>query len=327
MLAAAVLVVCAVCLAALWRRERALRLRAEHLRQQERTGRTRAEHALAASAASRAAPDTSDHDFSCRAIGHLRSVFRRRDGTPRQPGLVPSARAVLEVSGVSDARAALEGLEEFSHCWVIFSFHANTNAHRAPGQFKSKIRPPKLGGRAMGVFATRSPHHPCGIGMSVARIDRIVGAAIHLSGVDIIDGTPVLDVKPYIAFSDALPAGAVRSPAWLDEPFPAHPVALSAAAETQLADFYARAGAAQRRQSLYAGAAEAAAFVREALRLDVRSAAQRARGAASHTALLDAFSVRFAYGPAGVCVEACEPLPASWRPQQQQQEDDGGPEA
>lgn len=133
-------------------------------------------------------------------IGYVTSCFKEKFGTPRQPLLVPEAKATLKIRGDLNPKEALCGLEEFSHIWIVFDFHKNANK-----QFNAKIYPPRLGGDKIGVFATRSPHRPNAIGISAAKLDGIVGDTIYISGVDIIEGTPVLDIKPYLPEFDSVP--------------------------------------------------------------------------------------------------------------------------
>ncbi len=133
------------------------------------------------------------------SIGIVRSCFKERFGIPRQGSLAPSAWARLELKlEEGEAEDALRGLEGFSHVWLVFAFHEAKGA-------KALVRPPRLGGaRKLGVFATRSPHRPNPLGLTLARLERIEGATLHLSGVDLLDGTPVFDVKPYLPYSDAV---------------------------------------------------------------------------------------------------------------------------
>lgn len=138
-------------------------------------------------------------------IGYLRSPYREKFGVPRQPGLVDAAACRLELVPPYDAPESVRGLEEFTHVWVLFSFHLAREAG-----WKPLVRPPRLGGnRKLGVFASRAPFRPNHIGMSAAALDRVVieqgRAVIHLSGLDVVDGTPVLDLKPYVPYADCLP--------------------------------------------------------------------------------------------------------------------------
>eukprot|EP00039_Didymoeca_costata_P003593 m.68601 g.68601 ORF g.68601 m.68601 type:complete len:371 (-) comp11982_c0_seq1:39-1151(-) len=150
---------------------------------------------------------------SIKPIGYLQSCFVRKNGTPRQGGLSTHARASLKLQCFSDASPALEGLHEYSHVWVLFVFHQNNKASAKP-----KVAPPRVGtGPRVGVFSTRSPHRPNSIGLSLARVGRITEDTVHLDGLDVLDGTPILDIKPYIPLYDnPQNLGAeVRIPEWL----------------------------------------------------------------------------------------------------------------
>jgi len=143
--------------------------------------------------------------FDVRPVGVLHSPFRERFGIPRQPGLVPEVPGRLVFLPPYDRPEAVEGLEAFSHVWLLFRFHANPDAGAA-----LTVRPPRLGGnRRVGVFASRSPHRPNAIGLSVVRLEAVeqteAGPVLRLRGVDLLDGTPVLDVKPYVPYADAVP--------------------------------------------------------------------------------------------------------------------------
>ncbi|MDQ2076601.1 tRNA (N6-threonylcarbamoyladenosine(37)-N6)-methyltransferase TrmO [Marinimicrobium sp. ABcell2] len=142
--------------------------------------------------------------FEFHIIGYIRSCFTDKFGVPRQPGLVPAARAQLELIPPYDDPQTLVGLEDCSHIWVQFVFH------RPPGkQWKARVRPPRLGGnKSLGVFATRSPLRPNPIGLSAVKLEGIGREPgklwLELSGIDLLDGTPVLDIKPYVPYTDAL---------------------------------------------------------------------------------------------------------------------------
>lgn len=141
--------------------------------------------------------------FSFHPIGTVHSVYRLCVGTPRQGLLAPHARGQIELTALHlDAVAGLEG---FSHIWVIFCFHLNTlpkNESKQP----SKVAPPALGGVKVGVLATRSPHRPNPIGMTLCKLDGIrtpkikqqLVTILDVSGLDLVDGTPVLDIKPFV---------------------------------------------------------------------------------------------------------------------------------
>ncbi|MBN2685114.1 MAG: tRNA (N6-threonylcarbamoyladenosine(37)-N6)-methyltransferase TrmO [Pontiellaceae bacterium] len=142
-----------------------------------------------------------DDNLQMKPIGRIHSCFGEKFGIPRQPGLVPSATATLELLPPCNTQEALRGLSEFSHLWIIFLFHQT-----ARDQWKATVRPPRLGGNErIGVFASRSNFRPNPIGLSVVKLLSIKGTTLELSGGDFLDGTPVLDIKPYIPYADAIP--------------------------------------------------------------------------------------------------------------------------
>lgn len=133
-------------------------------------------------------------------IGVIESCYPDKFGTPRQPGLVPEALAKLKIKREWQPEQALQGLEGFSHVWIIFEFHKNSNT-----RYHAKVHPPRMQGESIGVFATRSPHRPNPIGLSLVKIEKIEGDTLYISGVDLIQGTPVLDIKPYLPDIESLP--------------------------------------------------------------------------------------------------------------------------
>lgn len=139
------------------------------------------------------------------SIGRVHSCFKEKFGIPRQPGLVVEARAEIEILSPYDRDEAFRGLESFSHIWVIFVFHQCLRE-----KWKATVRPPRLGGnQRVGVFASRSTYRPNPIGLSVVKFEGLQRRQEHLylqlSGVDLLDGTPVLDIKPYLSYADSLP--------------------------------------------------------------------------------------------------------------------------
>ncbi|MBS1971535.1 MAG: tRNA (N6-threonylcarbamoyladenosine(37)-N6)-methyltransferase TrmO [Bdellovibrionales bacterium] len=142
-------------------------------------------------------------------IGYLESSYRDKFGTPRQPGLSPHAWSRLKIRADLQPVQALEGLENFSHVWLIFMFHQNKTA-----RYHAKVHPPRLGGESLGVFATRSPHRPNPIGLSLVELVKIEGDSLILAGADLVDGTPILDIKPYIPEVEAKPEARTG---WLDK--------------------------------------------------------------------------------------------------------------
>jgi tRNA-Thr(GGU) m(6)t(6)A37 methyltransferase TsaA len=140
--------------------------------------------------------------YSVDPIGYVRSCFKEKFAIPRQPQLAPAARGVLELLPPFDQGDAVQGLEQVSHVWLLFLFH-----QALEDKPRLKVRPPRLGGnKSIGVFATRATHRPNGIGQSVVRLDKVEGARLWLSGIDLLDGTPVLDIKPYVPYADSVPA-------------------------------------------------------------------------------------------------------------------------
>lgn len=133
-------------------------------------------------------------------IGYLESCFKDKFGTPRQPGLVKTAWARLKIRTDLQPEESLQGLEGFSHVWLVWVFHQNKVA-----RFHAKVHPPRLGGKTMGVFATRSPHRPNPIGLSLVELVRVEKDGIIVAGADLVDGTPILDIKPYLPEVEAIP--------------------------------------------------------------------------------------------------------------------------
>ncbi|XP_054875806.1 tRNA (adenine(37)-N6)-methyltransferase [Poeciliopsis prolifica] len=134
-------------------------------------------------------------------IGYISSCFSVKNGTPRQPTICSPSRAQLRIqqSVFNNPEHSVLGLEQYSHVWIIFLFHKN--GHQG---YKAKVKPPRLNGQRVGVYSTRSPHRPNSLGLTLAKLDKIQGDTLHLSDIDMIAGTPVLDIKPYIPEYDSL---------------------------------------------------------------------------------------------------------------------------
>ena len=149
--------------------------------------------------------------FSYRPIGILRSPYARRIDAPHQATVTEGtetgevATATLELLDWLDVRV-LKDLAGFERLWLIFAFHKSEG-------WKSTVKPPR-GGPQRGVLATRSPHRPNAIGLSAVELVGIAGRKLHLRGVDLLDGTPVLDIKPYVPYADAFPQAKAG---WIDE--------------------------------------------------------------------------------------------------------------
>lgn len=139
--------------------------------------------------------------FLLRPIATLRTPFAEKFGVPRQSGLVPQAEGKVQFLPEFAAPEFTRGLEAFSHLWLITAFHL-----QGGWSGSAVVRPPRLGGNeTVGVFATRSPNRPNPIGLSLVRMVELEPGAIRVAGVDLVDGTPVYDVKPYLPWTEAVP--------------------------------------------------------------------------------------------------------------------------
>ncbi|GAB4817937.1 hypothetical protein N2152v2_004983 [Parachlorella kessleri] len=266
-------------------------------RRSERAGRTKAERELRELHIRQTATDGGDAAaavggdsgplnllrvaFPLRPIGILRSCFAKRNGTPRQPLLVPAARAALTLRA-DLAPEFLDGLEQYSHCWVLYIFHMNTDLQRLwqkdGGGVKGKIRVPRLDGDKLGVFATRSPHRPCPVGLSVAQVLRVDGRTLLLGGADIVDGSPVLDIKPYLPFCDSVPRAL--APGWVAERAEQEPLHVGGLEVPRAVDAQMQAcwqSLARQGKSLYASYEEFKVLVAQVLSRDIRSVTQRVK--------------------------------------------------
>ena len=145
-------------------------------------------------------------DAKIRPIATMRSDFSTKFGIPRQSGLVESLRSTIVFEPEFRNADALRGIEEFSHLWIVWQFSESLTDHWSP-----TVRPPRLGGNTrMGVFATRSPFRPNSLGLSCVKLigleeTKTLGTVIHVAGADLMDGTPIFDIKPYIPYADAHP--------------------------------------------------------------------------------------------------------------------------
>jgi tRNA-Thr(GGU) m(6)t(6)A37 methyltransferase TsaA len=163
-------------------------------------------------------------------VARLRTPFHEKFGVPRQSGLVIEAEGRVEFLPEFAAPEFMRGLEAFSHVWLVTGFHKNP-----PWSGSAVVRPPRLGGNEkVGVFASRAPNRPNGLGLSLVRIVAIEPGVLRVAGIDCVDGTPVYDVKPYLPWCEAQPearADWAGSPPTLSE---ANDVAVSEAFAAQL---------------------------------------------------------------------------------------------
>ena len=141
-----------------------------------------------------------------KAIAHIHTDFPTKFGIPRQSGIIETLKGIIVFEPEYRNPEAVRGLEDFSHVWLIWLFSETMRDDWSP-----TVRPPRLGGNVRkGVFATRSPFRPNPIGLSSVKLERIeidpkLGPILHVAGADLMDGTPILDIKPYIAYTDSHP--------------------------------------------------------------------------------------------------------------------------
>ncbi|MBO5684007.1 MAG: tRNA (N6-threonylcarbamoyladenosine(37)-N6)-methyltransferase TrmO [Akkermansia sp.] len=134
-------------------------------------------------------------------IAYIRCPFAEKFGVPRQGNLAPHVISEIVFEPAFRNEDCVRGLENFSHIWLIWHFHCNRQ------EWHPTVRPPRLGGNTrMGVFATRSPFRPNGLGLSVVKLLSVEpGPVLRVSGADMVDGTPIFDIKPYVPYSDSVP--------------------------------------------------------------------------------------------------------------------------
>ncbi|XP_022965024.1 uncharacterized protein LOC111464972 [Cucurbita moschata] len=243
----------------------------------ERQGRIRAQQALRKAVSEPKSDSVECTLYPMAPIGTIQSSFSTRNGTPRQSLVVPLARARLVFSSRIPP-ASIEGLGEYSHCWVIYVFHLNTNLDKlwkdpSKSKFKAKVKVPRLKGEKVGIFATRSPHRPCPIGITIAKVEAIQGHQILLSGADLVDGTPVLDVKPYLPYCDSIQDATV--PKWItgENVLSVASICFSEEFTPSLLECWPLI----EKKSLYASADELKNFVKQVLSWDIRSLSQRSQ--------------------------------------------------
>jgi tRNA-Thr(GGU) m(6)t(6)A37 methyltransferase TsaA len=166
-------------------------------------------------------------DFSVRPIGFVRSPFVEKVEAPRQAVAEGAEGVAGRIEILPEHEHALADLDGFDRIWLLFWFH------EAGGTARSKVLPPRSD-RRRGVFATRSPHRPNPIGMSAVRLERVDGLVLHVRDLDLIDGTPVIDIKPYLPYADAFPEA---KSGWVGrtDPRAAWAVTFTPEAEAQLA--------------------------------------------------------------------------------------------
>lgn len=138
--------------------------------------------------------------LTLKPIGTIQSCYKQKFGTPRQPGLAPEAYARVLLNSEIQPELSLKGLEQFSHIWLIWGFHQNSNL-----SFHAKVHPPRLNGGSIGLFATRTPHRPNPLGLSLVALEKLeVPNVIVIRGGDLVEGSPIYDIKPYLPEVEAI---------------------------------------------------------------------------------------------------------------------------
>ncbi len=151
--------------------------------------------------------DNASMHIEMQAIGVVHSSYRERFATPRQATLDTAEPAQIHLNAGLNFEQAVKDLEGFSHIWVIYWMHLNQG-------WNPTVIPPRGPKIRRGLFSTRAPHRPNSMGLSAVRLKKVVGRVLHIEGHDMLDGTPVLDIKPYIPYADAMPDA---SSGWLDD--------------------------------------------------------------------------------------------------------------
>jgi len=217
--------------------------------------------------------------YTLTPIATIRTPFKEKFGTPRQPGLTPSIRATVSFYPEFATPEAVRGLTEFSHIWLIFLFHDNWHSRWQP-----TVRPPRLGGnKRVGVYASRSPYRPNPIGLSAVRLLAVSEhngqICLEIEGADLIDGTPIIDIKPYVRYGDCITdavSGFAATP-----PASSYRVSFTAEARRQL-DSYRHSHPNLEQQ------------ISEVLALDPRPAYRHATAdERDYGVLLDSFNIRW----------------------------------
>lgn len=213
--------------------------------------------------------------YNLKPIGWLRADFKQKFGTPRQGALAKNSRAKIDLAPEWRGRGIFSGLEGFSHVWLISFLHLSRMTRQ-----RGKIHPPRLKGEKVGVLGSRSPHRPNNIGLTLARILSVQGDQLEIAEVDLVDGTPILDIKPYLAAADRPES---FSSGWTDRVQPSYRECdFTAEAEMELAQ-------------LCSEPARLKALIKEMLTQDPRPPAYWGRDDALFAVWVAGLNVRFRY--------------------------------
>jgi tRNA-Thr(GGU) m(6)t(6)A37 methyltransferase TsaA len=234
----------------------------------------------------------SEQSFQLKPVGWLRADFKQKFGTPRQGSLATNSRAHVELAPEWRGRGILSGLEGFSHVWIVSFLHLSISKRQ-----RGKIHPPRLKGAKIGVMASRSPHRPNNIGLTLARIVSCVGDRLELAEVDLVEGTPILDLKPYLAEADR---PAEFSNGWTDK-------VLKSERTTEFSDAALADIAALAEQEKIEEPSRVRALIREMLILDPRPPAYLGRKDAQFAIWVAGLNVKFRFHDEKFTVTAVEP--------------------
>ncbi|KIG13295.1 hypothetical protein DB30_00343 [Enhygromyxa salina] len=230
-------------------------------------------------------PPTPLAPISLTPIGVVRSPWKEKFSIPRQSGMATEVELVVELDRDRIPAEALRGLEQASHLWLLCWFHACEDEGWRP-----TVRPPRLGGAArLGVFATRAPHRPNPIALSLVRLLAVEDRQLRVSGGDLLDGTPVLDIKPYLPWAELRPDASCE---WAPSGPPGLPLRFSASAEAALAR--------------HPHADQLRTLIRQSLCWDPRPAHQRGDPGREYATALRDVDVRFRVDAKGVLVTSVE---------------------
>jgi tRNA-Thr(GGU) m(6)t(6)A37 methyltransferase TsaA len=176
----------------------------------------------------------TEQALTLQPIGRIRTAFTHKVDAPRQPAAADDARGIIELLAGHNLEHAIEDLAGWERIWVIFWFDRNAG-------WRPKVLPPRSTDGRKGVLATRSPHRPNPLGLSVLRLERVEGLQLHVRDVDLLDGTPILDIKPYVPYTDAFPdSGSGWLAPCANDPAAEFNIRFSATADVQLAWIAAR---------------------------------------------------------------------------------------
>jgi tRNA-Thr(GGU) m(6)t(6)A37 methyltransferase TsaA len=226
-------------------------------------------------------------------IAYLKSDFQQRFVAPRQGALVPHSRAELELVPGLKGRGMLDALEGFSHVWLISHLHESANTRQ-----RGKVHPPRLQGKKVGILASRTPHRPNPLGLTLAKIEEVQGDKLVVSGIDLIEGTPILDIKPYLAQADRPEDFRCG---WADQArLPELACTFSEEAEVTINQFH--------KKGRIPDPERFRALLRESLRLDPRPPAYKSKPDFQFASLICDFNVVFRLDGDTFIVLAVEPL-------------------